>query len=926
MNMRLYAHTPTLVVIDPRGLPIRSIALLRSEPDQPLDEQVTYQAYDAAGRLVSQRDPRLALPNLSTIYNLSGQSLSTDSVDAGWRLGLLGQAGQIVEGWDGRGTLRQIEYDSVLRPQAIIEQGQVTERFGYGGSDVFDHNQCNQLIRHDDTAGTRHLPDYGVRGAALIEARHFLQAVDTPHWPQDEAGRDALLESNCLETQWTFNAVGETLRQTDAMGHVQSFKQTVAGQLKAVDLMLAGATQAQALVSDIRYNAFDQVEQETAGNGVVSRSFYDAHDGRLLEIRAGSPTLQNLQYAYDPVGNILQIEEAAQPIRYFANQRTEPINHYRYDTLYQLIEATGREINTGASHGPALPAQQNLPSDPNRISNYTQSYSYDSAGNLLQMRHVGAQGFTRTMGVATNSNRSLPEGEVDADFNEAFDANGNLLQLVRGQTLEWDARNQLHEISTVIRTIRISDQERYIYDGQGRRCRKINSTITSSRTLKNEVRYLPGLEIRTHVSGETLHVITAQAGRNGVRVLHWEAGLPIGIANDQIRYALSDHLGSSTLELDQQGALISQESYYPFGGTSWWAARSVVEAKFKTVRYSGKERDASGLYYYGFRYYAPWLQRWLNPDPAGAAGGLNRYRMVDNSPVCKLDQDGLVPVPYQGIGDKYEQKSQSRNESIVARGREQIAQWKSPDSPTIEQSLELAQLSYEGAISEFKASTPGQDLKQLVSVTMGAESLNHLPSLAEDYTSLSHIVQSYKEGERYNQFAVVTGSMGQAYVTPTDPYKRIFLSDTWFKKHTLGAAFIVSHELTHVLEPENTKDFAYLNPTLTRETRNSLNRKQLNAHLDQLAMSSYRLAEGRENAYIFSRIQDLAQNGLVKKDELMKLLAVNSEQDIQVERLSDPAVRASLLRRNADSVAALGVFLSRKNITSRLQSWGQFHP
>ncbi|RMN48970.1 putative insecticidal toxin complex, partial [Pseudomonas syringae pv. apii] len=87
--------------------------------------------------------------------------------------------------------------------------------------------------------------------------------------------------------------------------------------------------------------------------------------------------------------------------------------------------------------------------------------------------------------------------------------------------------------------------------------------------------------------------------------------------NDQVRYSLGDHLGSSTLELDQQGGLISQESYYPFGGTAWWAARSAVEAKYKTVRYSGKERDASGLYYYGFRYYAPWLQRWINPDPAG---------------------------------------------------------------------------------------------------------------------------------------------------------------------------------------------------------------------------------------------------------------------------------------------------------------------
>ncbi|EGH48505.1 insecticidal toxin complex protein, partial [Pseudomonas syringae pv. pisi str. 1704B] len=94
-----------------------------------------------------------------------------------------------------------------------------------------------------------------------------------------------------------------------------------------------------------------------------------------------------------------------------------------------------------------------------------------------------------------------------------------------------------------------------------------------------------------------------------VRVLHWQAGQPEGLENDQVRYSFADHLGSGALELDKNAHIISQESYYPFGGTSWWAGRSTVEASYKTIRYSGKERDATGLYYYGLRYYAPWLQR-----------------------------------------------------------------------------------------------------------------------------------------------------------------------------------------------------------------------------------------------------------------------------------------------------------------------------
>lgn len=63
---------------------------------------------------------------------------------------------------------------------------------------------------------------------------------------------------------------------------------------------------------------------------------------------------------------------------------------------------------------------------------------------------------------------------------------------------------------------------------------------------------------------------------------------------------------------------------------------------YKTLRYSGKERDATGLYYCGYRYYQPWAGRWLSADPAGTVDGLNLFRMVRNNPVTMLDDNGLV--------------------------------------------------------------------------------------------------------------------------------------------------------------------------------------------------------------------------------------------------------------------------------------------
>jgi RHS repeat-associated protein len=59
-------------------------------------------------------------------------------------------------------------------------------------------------------------------------------------------------------------------------------------------------------------------------------------------------------------------------------------------------------------------------------------------------------------------------------------------------------------------------------------------------------------------------------------------------------------------------------------------------------RFSSKELHVnSGLYYYGYRWYHPNLQRWLNRDPIYENGGINVYAFVVNSPVNFYDGDGL---------------------------------------------------------------------------------------------------------------------------------------------------------------------------------------------------------------------------------------------------------------------------------------------
>ncbi|TBN30905.1 RHS repeat protein, partial [Pseudomonas sp. BGI-2] len=293
--------------------------------------------------------------------------------------------------------------------------------------------------------------------------------------------------------------LGDVLETLDARQNRQTFGFTLDGRLRHSALKLAGKPNWQTLVSEIEYDADGQTLREVAGNGVQTTLTYDPEDGRLVERRAYSDKaglLQHLLYAYDLMGNVLSIEDKALPVRYFNNQRIDPVSRFIYDSLYQLIEAIGWEA--GASNqGPESVGR----ADPAAITNYHQTYCYDEGGNLLKLTHVGAQNPGRELTAARYSNRCLPWRNgvppTEAEIAAAFDANGNLLELDQGRFLTWDLRNQLHSVSPVERDSGRNDCERYLYDGAGQRVRKIRSLQTNARTVTAEVRYLHGLELRT---------------------------------------------------------------------------------------------------------------------------------------------------------------------------------------------------------------------------------------------------------------------------------------------------------------------------------------------------------------------------------------------------------------------------------------------
>jgi RHS repeat-associated protein len=86
--------------------------------------------------------------------------------------------------------------------------------------------------------------------------------------------------------------------------------------------------------------------------------------------------------------------------------------------------------------------------------------------------------------------------------------------------------------------------------------------------------------------------------------------------------------------------LAASYRYDPYGNT---ISSSGSLAGANVYRFSSKEIHVnSGLYYYGYRWYHPNLQRWLNRDPISEQGGYNLYTFANNDAANELDENGML--------------------------------------------------------------------------------------------------------------------------------------------------------------------------------------------------------------------------------------------------------------------------------------------
>lgn len=242
------------------------------------------------------------------------------------------------------------------------------------------------------------------------------------------------------------------------------------------------------------------------------------------------------------------------------------------------------------------------------------TYQYDASGRRVR---VGGS-FART---------GIPQPVSSASYNAAnhqvsfgsqtltYDLNGNLTS-DGVNTYTWNARDQLVGISGS--GLNASFQ----YDAVGRRLsRTINGTTASFQH--------DGLNVVTETNGtSTANILTGRLDETFARTD------PSGTWG-----LIKDGLGSSVALTDTSGVVQTELTYEPFGSTT-----SSGLTNENTNKFTGREDDGTGLYYYRARYYSPTFQRFIAEDPLELGGGdVNLYLYVANAPSMFTDPLGLKP-------------------------------------------------------------------------------------------------------------------------------------------------------------------------------------------------------------------------------------------------------------------------------------------
>ena len=233
---------------------------------------------------------------------------------------------------------------------------------------------------------------------------------------------------------------------------------------------------------------------------------------------------------------------------------------------------------------------------------------------------------TATVSLATNSpfqydlNGNLTN---DGTMSFAYDDENQLTQV-------W-VRNQWASVFTYDGKMRRRIRQEYTWSGGWVQTNIVYYVYDENVVIQErDLNYLPTV---TYTRGKDLSGSLEGAGGIGGLLARTD------MSTSQAAFYHADGNGNVTMLVNASQAVVAKYLYDAFGNTLSLSGPLVYANLY---RFSSKEvHHNSGLVYYVFRYYDPNLQRWLNQDPIGEAGGINLYRFVGNNPLNWVDPMGL---------------------------------------------------------------------------------------------------------------------------------------------------------------------------------------------------------------------------------------------------------------------------------------------
>lgn len=678
-----HGNTPQVVHLDSLGRPFVTIDHNKKADDT--DEFITMiTALDIKGNPLNITDAKGRIAFTYT-YDVFNQPTKTTHIDNGTRYAISNVVGNPLKAWDSRDQVFQFKYDELQRPthQYVSTNGATPSLISlqvYGESLLTPeaNNLRGQAYLSFDSAGITQNIAFDFKGNLLHTKRQLaLNYQTSPDWISLDDMVDistilttatSLLSPTVYQESMSYDALNRptSMIKPDASEVLPSYNE--AGQLLAIDSKLKGAATVTNFVQGITYNARGQRSKINYGNHTQTSYSYNALTFRLTRLKTTRDSdtvnaLQDLNYTFDPVGNIVEQVDLAHQSHFYNNTEVNPNGKYIYDALYRLLQSEGREL-IGLNTAPnELDTTSNiLTDDTTAMRQYTQSYEYDELGNIEKMIHAATGGsWTRHYhydhASAPTNNYLLStssDGTQPTSDDYTYDAHGNMTTMPHLSAISWDYADRMQSSN-----LGGGGTAYYTYDAAGDRVRKV---IERQEGIIEERIYLGDWEVykKTTADGvtidterETLH-ISDDTGRIAlVDTLTSETTPKV-----TIRYQLSNHLGSASLELDDTAAIISYEEYHPFGTTAYRSGRNAAEVSLKRYRYVGKERDEeTGLYYYDARYYAPWIGRFTAVDNLiDDYPHITSYNYADNNPITDLDIDGQqtrnTQKRFGGVPDK----------------------------------------------------------------------------------------------------------------------------------------------------------------------------------------------------------------------------------------------------------------------------------